>query len=682
MPQETNLNTSPYFDDFNPSKEYYKVLFKPGYPVQARELNNLQSILQNQIETFGEHFFKDGAKVIPGNTTYSRNYPCVEIENLYLGVPVNQYSEQLVGTKIEGRESGVTAVVQKIVDSALSERGTTIVYVSYLSSGSDNIAETFFDGELLTCSEIITSNNTVIASGEPFASTVPTNATSNGSAFSISNGIYFAKGTFLLVNDETIILDQFSNTPSYRIGLLIDEELVNSDEDPTLNDNSRGYTNYSAPGADRLKMTCSLFKKDLEDYDDNDFIELAVVQDGNLRSLTQDVGNSELESILAKRTYAESGDYYTKPFDTTLKESLNNYENNKGIFRINQLTYGGTQPSEDLAVYRISPGRAFVKGYDIEAQGTTYLDCPKPRTFQTIEGQALEFNTGASLYLNRVYGAPEVGFGNTYFVSLMDERIGTASTIGTGTTIGYARVYDFKLDSGSYSDTNADTNRWALSLFDIQTTTDIVVNEDVSLDVPTYIEGKKSGARAFLKDPVSAGKTFTVYQKSGDFIKNEPFIFNGIPNNRVAVAITEHSISDVKSVFGVVGVAKTFNADVIQITGTNVGLATITSASGGISTVSAINPVFPSAAKVGDIVRYTNSTSSSNDPALASVVSVGQTTIAITGVTTVPGVCDGALPTQAISISNFSVQTTNLGQSYDNSLYTPFPKQNIESVTP
>ena len=77
MPQETNLNTSPYFDDFNASKEYYKVLFKPGYPVQARELNNLQSILQNQIETFGEHFFKDGAKVIPGNTTYSRNYPIV-----------------------------------------------------------------------------------------------------------------------------------------------------------------------------------------------------------------------------------------------------------------------------------------------------------------------------------------------------------------------------------------------------------------------------------------------------------------------------------------------------------------------------------------------------------------------------------------------------------------------------
>ena len=60
MPQETNLNVSPYFDDFDPQKNYYKVLFKPGYPVQARELNNLQSIAQYQIEQFGTHIFKEG----------------------------------------------------------------------------------------------------------------------------------------------------------------------------------------------------------------------------------------------------------------------------------------------------------------------------------------------------------------------------------------------------------------------------------------------------------------------------------------------------------------------------------------------------------------------------------------------------------------------------------------------
>ena len=59
MPQKTNLNISPYYDDFNKEDKFYKVLFKPGFPVQARELTQSQSILQNQIESFGSHIFKD-----------------------------------------------------------------------------------------------------------------------------------------------------------------------------------------------------------------------------------------------------------------------------------------------------------------------------------------------------------------------------------------------------------------------------------------------------------------------------------------------------------------------------------------------------------------------------------------------------------------------------------------------
>ena len=67
MPQKTNLNISPYYDDFNKEDQFYRVLFKPGFPVQARELTTLQSSLQNQIESFGSHIFKDGSMVIPGN---------------------------------------------------------------------------------------------------------------------------------------------------------------------------------------------------------------------------------------------------------------------------------------------------------------------------------------------------------------------------------------------------------------------------------------------------------------------------------------------------------------------------------------------------------------------------------------------------------------------------------------
>ena len=124
MPQETNLNVSPYFDDFDKDKNFYRVLFKPGSPVQARELSTLQSILQNQVEQFGTHFFKEGSKVIPGNLTYDSNFTCVQVEERFLGIPVSLYTDQLLGLKISGATSGVTATIQKIVSKEDSERDT------------------------------------------------------------------------------------------------------------------------------------------------------------------------------------------------------------------------------------------------------------------------------------------------------------------------------------------------------------------------------------------------------------------------------------------------------------------------------------------------------------------------------------------------------------------------------
>ena len=55
MTQKTDLNISPYYDDFDSERNFYKVLFKPGYPIQARELTTLQSILQDQVKSFGSH---------------------------------------------------------------------------------------------------------------------------------------------------------------------------------------------------------------------------------------------------------------------------------------------------------------------------------------------------------------------------------------------------------------------------------------------------------------------------------------------------------------------------------------------------------------------------------------------------------------------------------------------------
>jgi hypothetical protein len=135
MPQETNLNVSPYFDDFDKNKNFYRVLFKPGSPVQARELSTLQSILQNQIEQFGTHFFKEGSKVIPGNLSYDNNFTCVQVEDAFLGIPVSLYTSQLIGLRITGARSGVTATIKKIVSKEDSDRGNLTFYIKYEKSG-------------------------------------------------------------------------------------------------------------------------------------------------------------------------------------------------------------------------------------------------------------------------------------------------------------------------------------------------------------------------------------------------------------------------------------------------------------------------------------------------------------------------------------------------------------------
>ena len=692
MSQETNLNVAPYFDDFNASNDYYKVLFKPAYPVQARELNNLQSILQNQIEKFGQHFFKEGAKVVPGNTYYNNQYHSIQLEPSYLGVSLSNYLGQLVGAKLTGVTSGVTAIAAQCTLGKHSETGNPALYLNYLGSDStDNSGGEFLDGESITANVDILSPSTVIAAGEPFANLIESGANTVGSSFSITEGIYFGKGQFLQVRKETLLLDQYSNTPSYRIGLQINEQVINADMDPALNDNSRGFNNFAAPGADRLRITTSLIKKDLDDFDDNNFVELASVTNGVLTSKTTTSDYNILEDELARRTYAESGDYYVKPFGIGVKESLNNYQGNNGVFNSTQLTSSGAVPSDDIGLYHVSPGRAFVKGYDVEALGSTYIDFQKPRTTASLEDQGINYNTGATLKLNNAYGSPQIGIGNTYVLSLRDTRVGSAATLPAGKEIGLARVYDFDLESASYSRTNENTNEWDITLYDIQTITEITLKEPITLSVPSHIKGKYSGATGFIKSPVAAGVAVTLYDVKGDFIQNENFIIDGVENTRVAIAVTNYGISDIKSVFGntngpdmnTVGAAQTFSADTLLAPITSIGVGTISQAvwssvSGTISTIRSTSPNFPGQIRTGNLIRFSGT--NAVDPVLTSVVSVGTTHVVVTGVTTVTGVSEGKLPGSVTQVSDLSVVGADLQKARDVSFYTKLPKDNISNV--
>ena len=692
MPQQTNLNVSPYFDDFDSANDFHKVLFKPGYTVQARELTTLQSILQNQVEKFGQHFFKEGAKVIPGNISYNRQYYAVQLSASYQGVPVSAYADQLVGKKITGARSGVTAFVDKILLAENSERGNLTLYVNYLTSNTqNNSSQTFNDGEDISCSDIILSGllgNSSISAGSPLATTLPSESTATGSSFSVQDGVYFIRGNFVNVEKETLVLDQYGTNPSYRVGLFVNEQIINSDMDETLNDNSQGFNNYSAPGADRLKISVSLFRKNLSDLNDDNFVELAVIEDGILKSKTKSGSSSgsvfakDLQDNLAKRTYETFGDYLVKAFDVSVLESLNDNQGNNGIYNTGQLTPGGVAASDNDMLYKVSPGKAYVKGYSVETLASSFLDSPKTRTTKTIQQQALTYNTGSTLSLNRVYGSAEIGVGNTYVVSLRDSRVGANGYDVPGKEIGLARVYDFRLESGSYNASNGNLNEWDLSLFDVQTTSEITVNEPTTLSIPTFVKGSQTGATAFLKDSVTAGVALTVYERKGEFSPNEPLIFNGNANGRIAIAITNHTISDVKSVYatdnGLVGV-NTFSADVVPTLKANIGIASITQVKAGISTITSTNVLFPKIVEVGNLVKFSN-LANSDDPTIAKVVSVGSNIITIQGVQTVAGICNGVLPASAINVTDLTIQSSDIQTSSDDKLFTFLPKHDIATV--
>ena len=258
MAQKTDLNISPYYDDFDSEKNFYKVLFNPGRPVQARELTTLQSILQNQIESFGSNIFKEGSVVIPGNIAYDGQFYSVKLNPTNFGVDISIYINNFIGKKITGQSSGTTATIQYVAFPDNNNVEYLTIYVKYLDSDNNFQFNPFVDGESLIAEENITYGNTTINAGTSFASLISLNATSIGSAASIADGIYFIRGYFVNVSKQTIILDNYTNTPSYRIGLKIDELIINAKDDPTLYDNAKGFTNYAAPGADRFEINLTI----------------------------------------------------------------------------------------------------------------------------------------------------------------------------------------------------------------------------------------------------------------------------------------------------------------------------------------------------------------------------------------------------------------------------------------
>ena len=153
------------------------------------------------------------------------------------------------------------------------------------------------------------SGNTTLTIGETVLTLTSEDATATGSAFGVNSGVYFLRGTFVDVPTSLIVLEPYNNQPSYRVGFEISEQIINSNDDSSLYDNAKGFTNFAAPGADRFKISVQLSKKALTDYEDTNFVELFRTNQGQTKKIQDSTLYSELKKYFAKRTFDESGSY-------------------------------------------------------------------------------------------------------------------------------------------------------------------------------------------------------------------------------------------------------------------------------------------------------------------------------------------------------------------------------------
>jgi hypothetical protein len=137
MTVQTNLSVSPYFDDYTDEKDFYKILFKPGVSVQVRELNQLQTILQNQIQRFGDHVFKQGTIVDGCDIVFHPDLQYVKIKDLTTAsdnVDVTLYNGYRVRNQNDTTPLEATIIT---VESGLESTNPNLntLYLRYINSG-------------------------------------------------------------------------------------------------------------------------------------------------------------------------------------------------------------------------------------------------------------------------------------------------------------------------------------------------------------------------------------------------------------------------------------------------------------------------------------------------------------------------------------------------------------------
>ena len=504
-----DFNVGPYYDDFDEENKFYRILFRPGVAVQARELTQLQTILQNQVGRMGEHLFEEGAMVIPGHLTYDDKYSFIKVQDLNAtSTAVETFRASLVGRTFTGATSGITGVVTATVARTVDDPLT--IYVKYDTSASDNVGKTVTQAEQIVFSG--TEGYTALVENS-------TTATGYGTAVTVDDGIYYVNQTFCKVDSQTLIISKYDQRANCKVGFNVFEEKVTPQNindvfpdpltRPNILDNSAGSPNYTAPGAHRYYIELQLASKALDDTALTSFVQLLQVEYGSVTKISLNTNYNIIEDTLARRTFDESGNYVVRPFRINAREHLNN-GSNRGVYLASE---GGL---ESKIAIGLEPGKAYVRGYELETLTTRYIPVDKARDAAQVNNVAVPFSLGSYVVIDNIYNLPNI----SSFLKVSLRSVATNSSRGNsvGAEIGTARVRVIEYQSGTPGLDNGSGRteaQYRAFLFDIKMNAGQVFSSvksfysgetpvftaDVVLDAVVDIVSGTTTYEAQLKDP-------------------------------------------------------------------------------------------------------------------------------------------------------------------------------------
>lgn len=351
-----NFNTAPYFDDFDPEKGFYQVLFKPGYAVQARELNQLQSILQHQISTVGNHLFKKNTVVIPGGIAL-HNYadiisvtgiddPSTLVNKTITNCPtpdVNDFAsieDYIIATVVAVREATQTQPAALYIQYKNPQADGERTFEPVRDNGSGGLFTVDAEDDIINFQLHATLGATV------------------GKVATLAEGMFFTKDRFVLAPNQSVIIE-VDNTivTNCVVGLTVEESFVTAYDDESLLDNAAGFPNHYAPGADRYKISLTLGRFDENVPVGDNFIRMMDIENDTITYLNDNTQYAELMKTLARRTFDANGNFVVAGLNPSItKASDDNY-----------------------VVANITKGRCYVGGYEYNQIADRPFNIDKPR---------------------------------------------------------------------------------------------------------------------------------------------------------------------------------------------------------------------------------------------------------------------------------------------------------------